>query len=91
MLPKARKQTMHLQLPGGVLPGVHGGENPISESSIKLEASGYYYYPKHSLANCCSLSAIRKSWEVEHKVWAISEDGELSVEYPTPDGGMSVQ
>ncbi|KIO32055.1 hypothetical protein M407DRAFT_118808 [Tulasnella calospora MUT 4182] len=42
-----------------------------------------------SVASSCRFSSIAssKNWDIKKKVWAISNSGELSVDYPKPDGG----
>ncbi|KIO32060.1 hypothetical protein M407DRAFT_19084 [Tulasnella calospora MUT 4182] len=40
------------------------------------------------VASCCSFSSVspKRSWAFQQNVWALSEDGGLSVEYPKPGG-----
>ncbi|KIO18667.1 glycoside hydrolase family 13 protein [Tulasnella calospora MUT 4182] len=51
-------------------------------------SGGTWMEKSEYVASLCSFSNVtsKTSWAVEQKVWKISKDGELSAEYPKPDG-----
>lgn len=88
--PNVRAVAIYLQLFGIIPPETNGWMTSRGETFPEPKPSDAYCI-RHSVAECCSMSAKSgRGWAMEQKIWKVSENWELSAEYPRPDGSRSL-